>query len=298
VSIGGAAVAAPGIGASVVASNPSTIGCPAAPSGWNDPAVTKIIAAPESVPPPDPNPAERQALGGNQATVSCVYHGKNGDVTVAVSFALPADMNPVSDFDEGCGQGNVAWDDTNRVFSVGSDTHWAIASMSDMLGDLSAAEISSFEGVARKLLDNAQGYAHPCSLVTKPTAVLGRWYFDIAVAGTNLKDTFWTATNPNRNGIYAIKRISAATASLHLRTKAGTRLLAIRFENGVDFRGEAPKVAAEVRFRVRVTASQVQSCKKGATGTLAISTKPEVLLKVCGQAFHPVPARPVEFFNN
>jgi uncharacterized protein YcnI len=298
--VGLAAAALAGSGAAAVAAqDPNAIGCPSAPSGWGDPAVSKIVATPQSVPPPADAP-ERESQGGNTITVTCQYHhGDEKQATITVSVALPTDPNPISDFYFGCGHGDVPWDTTNRAYSVGSTSQWAVATFTDEINDVPNGEVASFEKVAQQLLQNTNGYGHPCKLVLKPTETQGRVYFDINVGGTTIKDTFWTPPVPNGNGIYPIKHISALNAALRVPTKNGTRLLAIKLSKGIDFRAQTPKAKGRVRFRVLVTSSKVPSCKRGAAGTLTISTQPAVQLDVCGQTFHPGPApRQVQFYNN
>ncbi len=294
-------VAAAGAAAPAATKDPNSIGCPAPPSGWDSPAVSKSVITPDTVPDaldPD-NGGELEAEGGNAATVSCSYHHTAATaVDVVVSYALPVDPNPFADFDFGCGTGAVSWSASTRVFRVSSPKEWALATLDDAYGDLSASEVPEFEDVTRQLLDNAAGYGHSCSLVTKPTKVAAKVQFDIYVAGANLKDTFYTSQTKKKSGVYPITKISALTAALQLRTSAGTRPLTIKLIEGIDYRTASAKVSGRVRFRVQVTASKVAACAKGATGTLTISTVPVVQLHVCGRTFLPGPAPRSVDFNN
>ena len=292
-------VAASGAGsAAQVAKDPNSIGCPNAPSGWGAPAVSKIVATPQSVPDVREGlDGEFNAQGGNAVTVSCIYHNTSTKtVYVTVSFALPSDMNPVSDFDLGCGNGAVPWDNSNRVYRLSSPEQWALATLIDATGQLPASQVPAFEGVTHALLENAKGYGHPCSLVTKPTTVSGKVYFDILVAGANIKDTFYTSS-PNKSGVRRITQISPLTDTFQVQTSAGTHALTIQLTKGIDYRVQTGTAAGQVRFGVVVTGSHVPSCKKGATGTLTISTKPLVSLDVCGQSFLRGPAPRVSFNN-
>src|SRR5262249_33012467 len=107
-----------------------TIACPAAPNGWNSPPVVKTLATPESVPAAAAE--EHFATGGNLVSVQCTYHDTvTKQVTVDVSYALPADANPFADFDVGCGNGSMSWNTAYRVYRVSSLDQWAIATLAD-----------------------------------------------------------------------------------------------------------------------------------------------------------------------
>ncbi len=285
-------------GASTLPKDPNAINCPSAPSGWDSAAVTKIVATPQSVPDSREGlDGELQAQGGNIVTVSCVYRESAAkNIYVTVSYALPTDPNPFSDFDLGCGTGAVNWDAANRVFRISSLEQWALASLIDSSSVLPASKVSAFEGVARKLLENVNGYAHPCGIVVKPTSVKGRIYFDILVAGANIKETFYTSTRTS-GGLYTIEQIDPLVDAFHVQTKAGNRVLTVKLTRGIDYRKQTGHVTGRARFRVVVTASQIASCRKGANGILTVSTQPAVLLDVCGQTFLRGPAPRVDFYN-
>jgi hypothetical protein len=203
----------------------------------------------------------------------------------------------VGDFDLGCGIGAVNWDSSNRVYRIASTKQWALASLIDSYAYLPASQVPAFKGLANKLLDAVNGYGHPCSLVTKPTATGSRIYFDILVAGANIKDTFYTSVT-GKGGLYKITQISPLTDTFMVKTGAGPRPLTVRLTDGIDYRVQSKHASGQVRFRVAVTASKVKSCHRGATGTLTVSTKPAVLLAVCGQTFLKGPAPRVNFIMN
>ncbi len=279
--------------------DPNDINCPAAPSGWSASAVTKHVVTPQSVPnAQDPNTDnETYAQGGNAVSVSCTYrHSAAKLVSVTVSYALPADANPASDFELGCGTGSVSWNGSTRVYRASSLREWAIATLDDAYGSLAGGDVPRFENVTRQLLQNAQAYGHSCSLAAKQTGISSRVYFDILVAGANLKDTFYTSQS-GKAGVSPITQISGLTAALPVKTSAGTHVLTIKLTRGIDYRSQTPHAAGQARFHVVVTASKVPACRKGATGTLTISTKPVIVLAVCGQTFLPGPAPPVHFNN-
>ncbi len=143
----------------------------------------------------------------------------------------------------------------------------------------------SFEGATRKLLANANGYGQACGLSPTPTAVLSRFYFDILVAGTNLKETFWTSGPANKSGLLSISKVSSSVTPLRVKTTTGMRPLTIEFAKGIDYRPVAAKTIGQARFQVQVVSSGVKGCAKGKTGTLTISTQPAVSLAICGQTF-------------
>src|SRR5262249_13391076 len=158
---------------------------------------------------PPADAPERQAQGGNTITVTCQYHqGGEKQATMTVSVALPTDPNPISDFYFGCGHGNVAWDTSTRAYSVGSTSQWAIATFTDQTNEVPNGDVPAFEQATQQLLQNANGYGHPCKIVLKPTDTEGRVYFDINVGGTTIKDTFWTNKVPNGSETYVIKQIT------------------------------------------------------------------------------------------
>jgi len=300
-ALGAATVATNATAASpVVEKNPNTIRCPAPPPGWSDPAITKNVITPESVPNAldADNGGELEAQGGNAVTVQCNYHHTRSEqVAVIVSYALPTDPNPFADFDFGCGKGSVTWLASYRAYRVASSSQWALATLDDSDGNLHSNQIPEFEKVAQELLHNAEGYAHSCSLVTKPTLVSASIHFDIYVAGTNLKDTFLASQTRTKGRAYPIKSISSLTATLQVPTGAGTRSLKIDLTRGIDYRPATAKAAGRVRFGFLVEGSRVPSCSRGAKGMLTISTKPAVSLHVCGRTFLPTPVPRVEFFN-
>jgi hypothetical protein len=263
--------------------DPSSIACPKAPSGWARPPVTKRVATPESV--PLPTAEEHLATGGNVDTVECLYHQSVKQVSVSVSYALQTDPNPVNDFDLGCGHGALAWTGTYRTYRVSSLTQWAIATLVDSQQFLSSHDLPAFEGVARSLLHASNGYGHTCSLAVKPSPVSSRFYFDFRIGSSNVKETFWTAGTSTKSALLPISKVMASTVDLRVATKAGTHELAFRFDRGIDFRPQTAKTPGQARFHVIVTRSRVAGCRKGAGGTLTVSTKPSVLLTICGQTF-------------
>jgi hypothetical protein len=265
-----------------------SIGCPPGPSGWNNPPVTKGITAPQTTNNGYGGGYEQVAAGGNVATVTCSYHNTTSkQVYVAVSFALPTDLNPLNDFDLGCSRGDAGWNATERVYRVSSRSEWALATLTDSGRYLQAGEVPAFEGVTRELLRNAKGFGHSCVVAVRPTEVPSRFFFDIKVGGDNLKATFWTPPSPDKSGVFPIEKISPARAKLQVNTSNGMRTLGIAFTKGIDYRIQTGHSPARVRFHVRVTTSHVPACSAGATGQLTIATPIDVAIDVCGRRFTP-----------
>jgi hypothetical protein len=213
-----------------------------------------------------------------------------------VSLSLPTDPNPFNDFDFGCGKGDAPWTTSYRTYRVSSPSQWAIATLVDAGGYLSTKDVPAFEGVTRQLLKNANGYGHSCKLVTKPTPVAPRFYFDVRAGNDNIKTTFQTPTSPIQ-GVYRINQFSPTTAKLQIQTGNGQRMLAIKLTRGIDYRLGKAKVPPRVRFQVRVTGSSVPGCRKGASGTLILSEPFSVTIAACGRTFAPLVESPVRFYG-
>jgi hypothetical protein len=281
---GAVAALAPGTGvAAAPIKNPEAIVCPDAPGGWNALPVRKVVDTPQSVPEPDAE--EHFQTGGNLVRVACTYYAAtNTHVTVTVSYALPSDVNPVNDFYWGCGAGTMRWNESYRVYRVPSVTQWANATLIDAGGFLPARDVPAFRTVTDRLLENAEGYGHACKLLTRPTAVALKYTFDIKAAGGNLKSQF-LAEEAAKNGVHPIVQSTVTTARVRVTADGKSRPLTIRLARGLDFRPATARSAGQVRYAVKVVSSKVPSCRGGAAGTLTITTRPSVLLAVCGQRF-------------
>jgi hypothetical protein len=283
-----AATVTPLAAATAAKKTPDAIACPPAPAGWEHPPVTKSVSTPQTTANGYGGGYEQVAAGGNAATVTCSYHRSADQVYVAVTFALPSDPNPHNDFDLGCGNGNARWNAADRVYRVASPSQFALATLVDDQRSLHPGDVPAFQAVTRRLLQNASGYGHSCAVVPKRTEIPARFFFDIRAGGDNIKSTFWTPPSPSKNGVFPIDRITPATARLQVDTGVGARLLGVRLTKGIDYRLQTARGPARVRMRFAVTASKVASCRKGATGTLTISTPLTVQLDVCGHTYEPV----------
>ncbi len=285
VGVGSAFAIAPAVSmAAHAVKDPATIACPAAPSGWKNSPVVKSLATPQSVPEPDAE--EHLATGGNLVSVACTYFASNiRQATIKVSFALPTDINPVNDFYWGCSSGGTKWNDSDRVYTVLSPHQWAMALFVDFAGSVGSRDVPAFQSATRELLENADGYGHACNTVAKETVLTSRYTFDVRVAGGNLKSVFYTLGDPGKTGVVKVVDSTETTTALKIKVKGKTYPLTIDLRRGIDYRETPAHTADTVRYAVRVVSTKVPSCSKGATGTLTLSNKPSVLLKVCGQTF-------------
>jgi hypothetical protein len=269
--------------------DPSTIQCPSPPAGWSRPPVSKSVSTPENTNPGYGGNYEQVGAGGNNATVNCVYHDTSAkQVNVILSFALPTDLNPFNDFFFGCSKGDVGWNNTGRVYRIASADQWAIATLMDPSRYMSPGDVPKFEAIARRLLQNGNGYGHSCSLVLRPTQILSRYFFDIRVGGTNLSASFWTPSSPEKGNLYVITKVTPATAAMSVDTSSGTRVLAVKLTHGIDYRLATARTPLQARFGIRLTSSTVAGCGRGATGTLAIAAPLSVTITACGRVFTPL----------
>jgi len=287
---------ASGAAAQHVAKNPEAIQCPAPPAGWSKPPVVRNVSTPQTTKNGYGGNYEQVAAGGNSATVTCAYHDTaSKQVYVEVSFALPTDPNPFHDFALGCGKGDAPWSAAYRTYRVSSPRQWALAVFVDTAAYLKPHEVPLFQQLARRLLQNAEGYGHRCGVTVRPTAVPARFFFDVRAGDANIKSTFWTPPSPNAQGVFRITKSTPARARLHVDTKDGERVLAIRLGKGIDYRLQGAHGPARARFHVVVTGSSVRACRKGAGGTLTLTAPIDVAVAVCGQTFRPVATSLVAF---
>jgi hypothetical protein len=214
-----------------------------------------------------------------------------------VSYALPSDPNPNADFYFGCGNGDVEWTSTARTARVSSPDQWAYAGFTDPNGYLATdKDVGVFKNLATSLLNNVSGYGHSCKLAVKATTTFPTYFVDVRIGNSNIKPTFWTSARSNRAGVFRIERVSAQDVGLRVSTKTGARTVTIRFTKGIDYRPLRAHSPALARFGVVIVGSDVPSCAVGARGTLSMSSKPLILLSVCGHTFLRARTQPVEFY--
>jgi hypothetical protein len=223
--------------------------------------------------------------GLQQVAVNCNYVTSNFDhIEVSVSYALPTDVNPVNDFYFGCSSGGIPWTATDRTFHVSSPDQWAIATFNDLLRQISEPEARAFQNVTRQLLKNAEGYGHACTLNVAPTQLKARFTFSFQADGGNAQGSFYAQglVNPKTNSVPVVQ---ATVRNFALKVNGTKSALVLAVKRGIDYHPPKPTVARQVRLAVQVVDSKLASCRKGATGTLTITTAPSVRLAVCGKTF-------------
>jgi len=271
------------VAAAPVAKDPGAIGCPAASSGWFVPggAGGRQVADGQT---------DVRLRPSDAVTVNCNYYTSGGrHILVYVQYALPSDRNPINDFFYGCGSSGTQWTVTDRVFRVTSSDQWAIAAFYDSFHQLREGEVAKFEKVTRQLLQNAEGYAHDCSLTVAPTPVTSNYGLTFRVPEGRGKGSFLVQAVPNdpRASTVPVIQVRVPDITLHLKANGASYLLTIRVSRGINYQYYRVRAipTSRVSFAIEVVSSTVPSCQKGATGTLTVSTAPAVSLHVCGQAF-------------
>jgi hypothetical protein len=279
-----------GIAAAPQSKDPNSIACPVASTKWFVPAAAggKEIEDGET---------DVHYRPSDAVTVNCNYFTRDGKhVLVSVQYALPSDPNPINDFYYGCSSSETPWNSTDRVFRLTSRDQWAVAVFYDTLFQLKNSEVPMFEDVTRRLLRNAEGYAHDCSLRVAPTAVESTYAFTFDVPAGKVQGSFVVKAAPSRDpraSTAPVVQASAPTIRLGVRSGGARHALAIEISHGVTYRdrhfagsGRSTSAAtSSVTFAIRVVGSTVPSCPKGASGTLTVSTAPSVSLRVCGRTF-------------
>jgi hypothetical protein len=274
------AVLAPAAGAAPPIRDPQTIACPTPPAGWQNPPTGKTVESPQI----NKNIATLGA--SDQVIVMCDYfHLPTKHIVVSVNYAIPDDINPAHDFYWGCSSSGTAWNDTDRTFRVMSPDQWAIAAFSDLGGTLKGTEVRAFEQITRRLLRNAEGYAHSCTLKTAPTTLLSNFHYTFDLAAGHGTGSFWVTEPSKPAGPVAVRRVNGVAFTLRVSSSGRLHRLTIRVARGIDFQVARPGVPGRVRLGVSVVSSRVPGCAAGNTGTLTISTKPFVRLAVCGRVF-------------
>ena len=228
-------------------------------------------------------PPEYFMNGGNLVSVSCVYFASEAErTTVTVAYALPSDPNPFSDFNYGCGKGDVPWSAEYATFRAASIDQWAYATFASTLTPLPQRDVSSFTSVTRRLLAGTAGYGHPCDAAYKPTAVTPSYVFDFTLAKKRVETVFWVDGDPNRSGTYSIARVIATSFPLRVALNGQNHTLTLAFAGGIDFHPASGKTKGQATFKVRVVRSSSGGCRRGTTGTLTVTTQPSIRLGLCG----------------
>jgi hypothetical protein len=281
----------------------ATFQCPAAPQSWKPARGGPAYWGPEQNP------------GTDVERITCSYLNTKGEALgIAVNFALPTDLNPVSDFAYGCdGGGPVAWDANQRVYQVTSHAYWLDANFSDPYHLATGGTISAFESAARTMLSDATELAHPCLVKIVPTSTLAGWLFDFAfrLAGKGVVAIGAIGTHVPAAGIApgvpsfpvpdahfstetsaghtVVHKLDAPVIPITVRNGSGRHVVtvAITKAGGFSFAMlNAQTAAASLNLRIRVVASSLSSCPRGSRGTLSLATHPAtVRLALCASTF-------------
>jgi hypothetical protein len=288
------------------------VSCPAAPTGW-----TSSSAGPQDY-GPEQNP------GSDLERITCIYvDAKKEQLSVALNYALPSDLNPYSDFDYGCGTGAIPWSNSLRDYQVVSTTLWADATFDDPLDLTSAANVPQFEGVAQQLMKQAHGLAQSCALNVKPTQTSAGWLFDfefdlngngviayggigthvpastkiVGVASYAIPDgslqTKGSQSHPSVTGITSpdVKITVLDHGKIHTVTIEFTKGLSFKSVTVADGTVESNTLDAQVK----VIHSTLSTCPRGSLGTLSLATAPPtVKLGLCGPVFAALTSRKPE----
>jgi hypothetical protein len=297
-----AAAAVAAGGASGAAADPyadaaAGIVCPAAPSGWTNPAGDggRFVLTPLTLAGDD------GAYGGDDVEVDCGYFTSGGKhLMVGVRYALPQDPNPFADFDIGCTLNDFAagvptgaygWNTTDRVYRVVGEERWSYATFYDFLGQLAPSDVGAFEAIARTMLRSAEPNAHECGVahLGQAVALSSSWAFGFDVTSNanggathaTGEGTFALRANPN-GGTGTLLDLRAQPLDVTLTAKGSRpRTVELRVVAPRDFRSS---YGATFHARVAVAASTFPPCRAGAAGTLTVSTSAGyVRLDVCGR---------------
>jgi hypothetical protein len=293
-----AASSAPGASVDPYANAAANVVCPAAPTGWFNPAGPggRFVLTPLDV------PGEGGEYGGSDIEeVDCGYFTSAGKhLIVDVRYALPRDPNPFADFNVGCTlndlaagvpNGAYAWNTTDRVYRIVSEQRWSYATFHDFFGQLAPTDVAGFQAIAGSMLHASEPNAHECGLAHLGQAVATRsdWAFGFDVTATANGATthatgegaFAVRANPE-GGTGTLLDLRAQPIAVSVTAKgAKPRSVTIRVVAPRDFRSSG---GATFHARVAVTASTLPVCRVGALGMLTVSTDTDsVRLDICGR---------------
>jgi hypothetical protein len=203
---------------------------------------------------------------------------------------------------------------------IPSPTQWAFAEFSDPYNAIADDEVSTFEGIARNLLQQSAGSGHACKLVVKPTETIAGYRFAFTFAVTrkgfsatgNVPDStpggdasggevlalvprgaFQTKGKPNGAGMVKVTGVQVPLIPLKVddHGKQHVVTLSVRTK-GLDFKVTPPTNV--LQLSVVVKSSSEPGCRRGAKGTLTLQKTQtinvangpaEVALNVCGSLF-------------
>jgi hypothetical protein len=272
--------------------DPHGIGCPAAPEGWSIIPGDNTIRRPGGRTVVAPGDVEGHlgdvgSRGGNGVQIGCDYfRGTQNHVTVELLYALPTDPNPNNDFYFGCGNGGQKWDESFRTFRLADTSQWAIVAFLDPARQLDRSDVSAFEGVAGRLLRNADGFAHDCTLDVQPTATISQFSFVFETPGGDMgKGLFYTSVGRPSASSWPVVSAAAHDITLHVKLRGKRYPVTVHVRRGVTYVPETSKRKPAVRLAVVVKSSKVPACPRHSTGTLTISAQPFLRLAVCSRSF-------------
>ncbi len=246
--------------------------------------------------------------------VSCQYsQAPRHAISVVAEYALPADLNPLSDFYYGCdAQRKQAWTSTGRLYFVASGTRWSYVEFADPGRQLPDADVGSFETVARALLQNVGASAHVCQINTATPTVVQHLYlfgFEFIFSSHDLRafggiatqskrnplipdGSFTTVAAPDATVLAKVSRVNAPDFTVQIVAQSRRYSLRLRLGRGIDFLQKPP--TQRLRLGLNVVGSNYSSCPKGAHGTLTITRSAldnsanapaKIRVDVCGSLF-------------
>lgn len=285
------AVLVPGVGFGATPRDPHGIGCPAAPAGWTikpgdylGPGKEggRTIVTPSSPGGLDEMTGLQVTVGGNQVSVACDYVRTDTGrrLQVNVIYALPSDPNPIFDHYFGCGSGQMKWDEDYRRYQVISPRQWAIAAFYDYLGSLKPGDVGAFETVTKQLLQNAEGYAHDCTLKTKETLLTFTFKYAFQSAAGSGKVDFETPAAMIATG--ALPVLSTTTPSYTMRVE--NHPVTVKVSHGVGFYPGTSRQDEKLVLAVQLTKSKLPACAIGNKGSLIV-TQTSLVLNVCSRSY-------------
>jgi hypothetical protein len=276
--------------------------CPGAPRGWVAAASNPTVFGPAQQP------------GQEHVMVSCDYtQGPRNAVSVVAEYALPTDLNPLSDFYYGCNaRRKQAWTSDGRTFFAASGTRWSYVEFSDPGRQLPDSAEGAFETIARVLLNHVSGSAHRCKLNTVTPTVVHHLYlfgFEFLLSSHELKAfggiatqsksnplipdaSFSAVSEPDATVLAKVTSVKAPVFTVQIVDGGKRHALRLRIDRGIDFLQRPP--LQRLRLRLQVVGSNYSRCAKGATGTLTIkrsmlisapNAPATIRVRLCGAVF-------------
>jgi hypothetical protein len=276
--------------------------CPAAPRGWVAAASNPTVFGPAQQP------------GQEHVMVSCDYtQAPRNAVSVVAEYALPTDLNPLSDFYYGCNaRRKQTWTSDGRTFFAASGTRWSYVEFSDPGRQLPDAAEGAFETVARALLKHVSRNAHACKINTVTPTVVHHLYlfgFEFLLSSHELKAfggipaqsksnplipdaSFSAVSDANATVLARVTSVKAPMFTVQILDGGKRHALRLRINRGIDFLQRPP--LQRLRLRLQVVGSNYSRCAKGATGTLTIkrsmlvnapNAPATIRVRLCGSVF-------------